>query len=163
VLRSPYPKARIVSIDTSAARGVEGVEAVLTGDDLSERLDLRAPPLIPGMRIPPHPVLARVMVHAMGTPVAVVVGQSQAIAEDAVRRSGGGYEPLPSVASAEDALASDAPLVHDELETNVCYTATRGSGDVDAAFAEADLICRLDIASPRLVAMALEPRGIVAN
>jgi carbon-monoxide dehydrogenase large subunit len=163
VLRSPYPKARVLSIDTSAVRGVEGVEAVLTGDDLSERLDLRAPPLIPGMRIPPHPVLARGMVHAVGTPVAVVVGQSQAIAEDAVRQIEVEYEPLPSVASAEDALAPDAPLVREELETNVCYTATRGSGDVDAAFAEADLICRLDIASPRLVAMALEPRGIVAN
>jgi len=163
VLRSPYPKARVVSIDTSAARGIEGVEAVLSGDDLSERLDLRAPPLVPGMKIPPHPVLARGMVHAVGTPVAVAVGQNQAIAEDAIRQIEVEYEPLPSVSSAEAALAPDAPLVHDELETNVCYTATRGSGDVDAAFAEADLVCRLDIASPRLVAMALEPRGIVAN
>jgi carbon-monoxide dehydrogenase large subunit len=163
VLRSPYPKARVVSIDTSAARAVPGVAAVLTGADLPERMDLTAPPIIPGMRVPPHPVLARGMVHAVGTPVAVAVAPTRAIAEDAIGQIEVEYEPLPSVASAEDALLPDAPRVHDQLDSNVCYTATRGSGDVDAAFAETDLIVRLDIASPRLVAMALEPRGVVAQ
>jgi aerobic carbon-monoxide dehydrogenase large subunit len=163
VLRSSYPKARVVSIDTSAARAVPGVAAVLTGDDLSERMDLTAPPIVPGMRVPPHPVLARGMVHAVGTPVAVAVAPTRAIAEDAVNRIEVEYEPLPAVAEGEAALAPDAPLVHEALGTNVCYTVTRGGGDVDAAFAEADLICRLDIASPRLVAMSLEPRGVVVR
>ena len=58
-VRSPYPHAKIVSIDTSAAKAMAGVIAVVTGDDLSERLHVPAIPMVPGMKIPPHPLLAR--------------------------------------------------------------------------------------------------------
>src|SRR5688500_17722971 len=86
LLRSPYAKTRITSIDTSAARAVPGVEAVLTGEDVPAHIDLTAPPIISGMKVPPHPALARGVAHAAGTPVAAVVAQSRAIAEDAVNR-----------------------------------------------------------------------------
>jgi carbon-monoxide dehydrogenase large subunit len=163
VVRSPYPKARIVSIDTAPARSLPGVVAILTGDDIDERLSINAPVAMPGMKTPPQPVLARGIVHAVGVPVAVAVAETAAQARDAVSAIEVDYEILPSVADGEAALLPDAPLARDELDSNVCYTAKREGGDVDAAFAEADHITRLHIASPRQVAMALEPRGVVAN
>ena len=61
------------------------------------------------------------------------------------------------------ALEPGAPLAREELDSNLCYIATKKGGDVDKAFAEAEHIVRLRIASPRLVALAMEPRGIVAK
>jgi carbon-monoxide dehydrogenase large subunit len=75
-LRSSYPHAKIISIDTSAVKAMAGVIAVVTGDQLSEQLHVPAFPMVPGMKIPPHPLLARGAVHCAGTPVAAVVAQS---------------------------------------------------------------------------------------
>ena len=83
VLRSAYPHAKIVSIDTDTARSMKGVVAVVTGPELPERLNINAQVMFPGQKIPPHPVLARGAVHAPGTPVAAVVAESRAIAQDA--------------------------------------------------------------------------------
>jgi len=68
--RSPYPHAKIISIDTSRATAMAGVEAVITGNDLSEKLNLAPSQVLPNMKIPPHPVLARGAVHCAGVPVA---------------------------------------------------------------------------------------------
>jgi aerobic carbon-monoxide dehydrogenase large subunit len=163
VLLSPHPHAKIVSIDTSAARAIPGVEFVLTGADISERVNIPAPMFVPGMKIPPHPPLARGAVHAAGTPVAAVVGQTRAIAHDGANAIEVEYESLPAVTDAEKALEPGAPLVREELDNNVCFISTKKNGDVEKAFAEADHICRMHIASPRLVAMAIEPRGAVAK
>ncbi|HZD40812.1 MAG TPA: xanthine dehydrogenase family protein molybdopterin-binding subunit [Terriglobales bacterium] len=163
LLRSPYPHARILSTDTDAARGMSGVLAVLTGDELPDHMKIHAPVSVPGQRMPPHPVLARGAVHAIGVPVAAVVAQSRELAEDAANAIEVEYEALPAVADAEKALEPGAPLAREELDSNVCYTATKKGGDVDRAFSEADHIVRMHIASPRLVALALEPRGVVAN
>src|SRR5437667_12116574 len=76
LLRSPYPHAKIISINTSAANAMGGVIAVVTGDDLSERLSVPAIPMVPSMKIPPHPLLARETVHGAGTPVAAVTAES---------------------------------------------------------------------------------------
>lgn len=163
VLRSPYPHAKVISINTSAAKAMPGVEAVLTGDDISEGLNVPVPVMAPGMKIPPHPVLARGAVHAAGVPVAAVVARSRAIAQDAVSAIEVEYEPLPSVVNAEKALEPGAPLAREELDSNICYIVTKKGGDVDKAFAEAEHVCRMHIASPRQVAMAIEPRGVVAS
>src|SRR5207253_2826871 len=96
LLRSPYPHAKIISINTSAANAMGGVIAVVTGDDLSERLSVPAIPMVPGMKIPPHPLLARGAVHAAGTPVAAVIAQSRALAHDAVSAIIVEYEALPA-------------------------------------------------------------------
>jgi carbon-monoxide dehydrogenase large subunit len=162
-LRSPYPHAKILSVDTSAAKTMPGVVAVVTGDDLSERLQVPVMPLVPGMKIPPHPLLARGAVHAVGAPVAAVVAHSRALARDAVDAIAVEYEPLPAVVNAEKALEPGAPLAREELDSNICYIATKQGGDVDKALAEAEHIVRLRIASPRLVALALEPRGVLAK
>src|SRR5499426_2783306 len=162
-LRSPYPHAKIISIDTSAAKTMAGVIAVVTGNDLGEQLHVPAFQMVPGMKIPPHPLLARGAVHAAGTPVAAVVAESHVLAQDAANAIDVEYEALPAVVDAEKALEPGAPLAREELESNVCYIATKKGGDVDKAFAEAEHIVRLRIASPRLVALAMEPRGIVAK
>jgi carbon-monoxide dehydrogenase large subunit len=150
-------------MNTSAARVMPGVETVLTGDILGDRLSLPTPRMVPGMRTPPHPALARGVVHAAGVPLAAVVAQSRAIARDAADAIRVEYEALPSVVDAEKALEPGAPLARQDLDSNICFTVTKKGGDVDKAFAGADHICRMHLASPRLVAMAIEPRGIVAS
>ncbi|HXG53527.1 MAG TPA: xanthine dehydrogenase family protein molybdopterin-binding subunit [candidate division Zixibacteria bacterium] len=161
--RSPYPHARITSIDTSAAGAIPGVLAVVTGDDLPAHLHIPVAPMVPGMKVPPNPLLARGAVHAVGTPIAAVVAESRAAAEDAAGAVAVEYDPLPAVVSAEKALEPGAPLAREELDSNVCYVATKKGGDVERAFAEAEHVVRMRIASPRLVALALEPRGVVAR
>jgi carbon-monoxide dehydrogenase large subunit len=160
VLRSPYPHARITSIDTGAAQRMPGVVRVLVGEDLD--LDITAPVMAPGMKVPPHPMIAKGAVHAVGVPVAVVVAETAAAARDAANAVEVDYEPLPAVADVEDAVAPGAPLAREELDSNICYTLVREGGDVEKAFAEADHVSTLHISSPRLVALSLEPRGVLA-
>ena len=161
--RSPYPHAKILAIDVSKAKTMPGVEAVITGNDIGEKLSLSSSQVLPNMKIPPHPVLARGAVHCVGAPVAAVVAKTRAQAEDAANAVEVEYESLPSVANAEDALKPGAPLAREEIDSNICYTMTKNGGNVDKAFALADHIFTMHIASPRQVALAMEPRGIVAS
>src|SRR3990170_6401477 len=163
VLRSAYPHAKIISINTDAAKSTKGVVAVVTGPELPEHLNINAQVMFPGQKIPPHPVLARGAVHAPGAPVAAVVAESRAIAEDACHAIVVDYEPLPSVQDAEEALKPGAPLAREEFDSNISFPASKKGGDVEKAFAEAEHIVRMRIASPRLVALAMEPRGIAAS
>src|SRR5512147_2038772 len=135
LLRSPYPHAKIIAIDTTAARAMAGVEAVVTGADLGEHMKVPSPVMVPNQKMPPHPVLARGAVHAVGAPVAAVVARTRAIAQDAANAIEVEYEPLPVVVDAEKALLPGAPLAREELDTSVCYIATKKGGDVDKAFA----------------------------
>lgn len=169
-LRSPYPHATIRSIQVQAAQARPGVVAVVTGDNLSQHLhipvtpfNIPGAPFMPDVKVPPHPLLARGAVHAVGVPVAAVVAHSRALAQDAVDVITVEYAALPAVVTAAQALAPGAPLAREELDSNVCYRVTKHGGDVDQAFAAADHIVRLRLASPRLVAMALEPRGVLAQ
>ena len=161
--RSPYPHAKILSIDTKRAKEMPGVEAVITGNDLSEKLHLSPSQMLPSMKIPPHPVLARGAVHCVGVPVAAVVARTRAQAEDAAHAVEVEYEALPSISNAEEALKPGAPLAREEIDSNICYTLVKNGGNVDKAFAEADHIFTMHIASPRQVALAMEPRGVVAS
>jgi len=160
-LRTTYPHAKIISINTSAAKAMAGVSAVVTGADVE--LMIPVPPMIAGQKIPPHPVLARSAVHEAGMAVAAVVAESRTIAEDAANTIEVEYEALPSVIDAEKALEPGAALAREELDSNICYVATKKGGDVDKAFAQAEHICGMHIVSPRQVALAIEPRGIVVR
>ena len=161
-VRSPYPKARIRSIDVAAARRLPGVVAVVTGQDVASLRSLPANRVAKEMAVPPHPVLASEAVYAVGVPVAAVVATSRYAAQDAAALVEVEYEPLPSVASAEAALEPGAPLARDELQSNICYTLRREGGDVEQAFQRADHIVKLRVSSPRLAAVAMEPRGVLA-
>ena len=127
--RSPYPHAKIISIDSSKAKSMAGVELVITGDDLGDKLNLAPSQVLPNMIIPAHPVLARGAVHCVGVPVAAVAAKTRAQAEDAAHAIIVEYEALPGVSNAEDALKAGAPLVHQELDSNVCYTMTKNGGE----------------------------------
>jgi carbon-monoxide dehydrogenase large subunit len=161
--RSPYPHAKILSIDISKAKSMPGVEAVVTGNDVSENLNLTSSQLLPNMKVPPHPVLARGAVHCAGVPVGAVVARTRAQAQDAANAIEVEYETLPAVSSAEEAIKPGAPLAREEIDSNICYTLTKNGGDVDKAFAAADHVFTMHIASPRQVALAMEPRGVLAN
>lgn len=162
VLRSPYPHARIVAIDTAAARALPGVVIVATAEDVSAIPDLSTNRVSKDMAVPPHPPLARGAVHAVGEPVAVAVARDVATAMDAVSLIEVEYDPLPAVPDIEAALAPDAPLAREELTSNLCYRLQRRGGDPDRAFQEAAHVTRLRIYSPRLAPVAMEPRGLVA-
>ncbi|MET0771748.1 MAG: xanthine dehydrogenase family protein molybdopterin-binding subunit, partial [Candidatus Limnocylindrales bacterium] len=107
VLRSPAAHARIVSIDVSAALAMPGVVAVLTGEDL---LDIDP---FWGHAIRDRPIVAIDRVRFAGEPVAAVAAEDEAIAQAAVAAIEVTYEDLPVVGTIEQALATDADLVHD--------------------------------------------------
>jgi carbon-monoxide dehydrogenase large subunit len=95
--RSPYPHARILSIDASRAKAMPGVEAVVVGDDLDEKLNLAPSQILPNMKIPPHPVLARGAVHCVGVPVAAVAARTRAQAQDAANAVGWSTSRFPAL------------------------------------------------------------------
>ena len=161
-LRSPYASGRIRRLDISRARSLPGVVAVLTGEDVAGLGEMPVNLVVAGMRVPPHPLLVRDRVRAVGEPVAAVVAETPALARDALELIGVDYEPGPAVVDPEEALKPDAPLVHPEFGTNVAYTFGREGGDVEGAFARADRVVRLKIAHSRIAAVAMEPRGALA-
>ena len=139
-LRSPIARARIGSIDVSAARSYPGVAAVYTCDNIGA-LDMEMPLLVP------HPCLvgartqrplARDDVFYVGQTVAMVVAVDRYTAEDAAALIDVDYEPLDVTVELEAAAGDGAHLVHADVRGNVAADFTQTSGDPDAAFARAD-------------------------
>jgi carbon-monoxide dehydrogenase large subunit len=168
-LRSPHAHARIRGIDTSRAKSASGVIAVYTGADLTGVNGLPCGWLITGsdgtpMKEPPHPVLAQGKVRYVGDPVALVIAETPNDAKDAAEQIDVDYDVLPAVVDVADALKSGAPLVHDDaVPGNKCYTWALGDkAAVEAAFAKATHVTKLDIVNNRLVPNAIEPRAAVA-
>jgi carbon-monoxide dehydrogenase large subunit len=170
-LRSPHAHATIRSIDTSAARSAPGVIAVLTGEDLAADnvgsvpcgwliTDVNGQP----MKEPPHPALAQGKVRYVGDQVALVVAATYLQAKDAAELIQVDYDALPAVADARDALKPGAPIVHDIAPDNKCYTWALGDkAAVDAAFAHAHHVTRIELTNNRLVPNAIEPRAALAQ
>jgi carbon-monoxide dehydrogenase large subunit len=166
IVRSPEAHARIVSIDTAAAREQEGVAAVFTGEDLA---DMAAPcPMVfvpPGveMRVPDHWPLARGKVGYVGQAVAVVLGTDKYGVVDAAEQIAVEYDPLPVVVDPERALDEGSPLVHDEYGTNKVFEWSLPGGDIEAAFRDADVVVEKRIVNHRTAGGAIEPRGVLAE
>jgi carbon-monoxide dehydrogenase large subunit len=168
-VRSPYAHARLGEIDASAALEREGVIGVYAADDLGDYWQhgplLVSPPPIKNIlfhertQVP----LARDKVRHVGEIVAVVVAESRYIAEDAVNDVFVDYEPLPVVVELEDAVAEDAPLVHEDVPGNVGAHVVQTKGDYEAAKAQADCVIRRQFRYDRGTAAAMENRGIVAD
>jgi len=164
-VRSPHAHARIVAIDTTRARALPGVIAVVTGEEMAARCEPWVGVLknYPGMKSAPQYPLARGKAVWQGEPVVAVVAESRAIAED-----GGGlvavtWEPLPPVVDAEAALAPGATVIHPELGDNLVLESRVSAGDVDAAFAEADLVVGETYETGRHTVVSLEARVILAD
>jgi carbon-monoxide dehydrogenase large subunit len=161
ILRSPYAHARILSVDLSAARKAPGVICALSGEDLQGRIG-SLPCVAPVPKLPDHPVLARGKVRFVGEPVAVVVADNAYLAQDALDRIEVQYEALEAVTDPEAALAKDAPILHEELGSNL-VSASQVPGRIDAPMREADAVLHLRIVNQRLAAVPMEPRGVVAQ
>ncbi|MDP6549650.1 MAG: xanthine dehydrogenase family protein molybdopterin-binding subunit [Dehalococcoidia bacterium] len=165
VVRSPHAHARILSVDTSAAGGMPGVVAVLTGDGLAGAvgdLAARPSPDLAGVNMPGHPALARDKVCYVGQPVAVVVAEDLYFARDAVDAVRVSYQPLPPVMDPAEAAGSGSTPIHQDLGSNVVMRYHTGRGDVSASFARASRIVRGSYDVPRLSAAPVEGRGLVA-
>ncbi len=171
ILRSPFAHAKIVSIDTDAARTSPGVAAVYTGKDLAAAKIGGIPC---GWQItnkdgtkmvePGHPALVTERVRHVGDQVAMVVAATKAQARDAALKIAVEYEELPAVVSMADAIQPGAPLVWDEAAENTCFDWHLGdAAQTDAAFARAEHITKLDIVNNRLVANAMEPRSAIGE
>src|SRR5881628_1225765 len=163
IVRSPHAAAKIRSINTRPALDRPGVVAVFTGADVDSVGPVPCGASLPGLRVPPHAVLAKDRVYFVGHPVAVVVATDRYIAADAVDLVEVDYEVLPAVADPEKAQAKGAPAVHPEWPDNIAFTYHQEGGDVDKAFAEADVVVKQRITSQRLIPMAMETRGVVAE
>lgn len=166
VVRSQEAHARILGVDVARAREADGVVAVLTGKDIVPGLKAPLPVtvwFVPDKKSPGQYPIATDTVRYLGEPVAIVLASSRAAAEDAGERVEVRYERLPAVTDLEKALQKDAPLVHDELGTNLSYDSKFGSGDIDAAFREAEARVKHRIMQQRLFPVALEPRAVLAD
>ncbi|MBA2632258.1 MAG: xanthine dehydrogenase family protein [Chloroflexi bacterium] len=162
-VRSPHAHARVRSVDRSAALAAPGVRAVVVGDELGEVAAIPVVRFIPDLRIPDYRALSGAVVRFVGEPVAAVVADDPAAADDAARLVDVDYEPLRAVTSAAAALAPDAPIIHPEHGDNVCYRLTVRGGDVDGAFAAAAHVVTVRVAHHRISAVPLEPRGVLAR
>ncbi|MEO8487045.1 MAG: xanthine dehydrogenase family protein molybdopterin-binding subunit, partial [Betaproteobacteria bacterium] len=168
-LRSPHAHARIRAIDTAQAKAAPGVVAIYTGGDLEGVNGLPCGWLITSvdgtpMKEPPHHVLAKGKVRYVGDHVALVIAETVDQAKDAAELVVVDYEVLPAVVSPADALKPGAPQIHDEAPGNKCYTWAIGDKSaVDAAFAKAAHVTRIDIVNNRLIPNAIEPRAALAS
>jgi carbon-monoxide dehydrogenase large subunit len=165
ILRSPYAHARIRHIDASKALQTPGVITVITGKDILGKigpLPCVAHP-VPEMKMPTHYALAVNKVYFVGHPVAVVVAEDRYLARDALDLIEVDYEELPPVTDPQKALQPDAPIIHEDLGTNLAFEWKIEGGDVDAAFAQAEVIVRQEFVNQRLIPVPMEPRCVLAE
>ena len=163
-VRSPLAYARIGSIDISAAITIPGVHAVLTAADFPEGLGAQpCTHLFAGQHDTPYYALAKDRVRYVGEPVAIVVADSPHVAEDGVEEVEVDWDPLGAVSSVQAALADGAPLLYDDWGDNVAAVFEQEKGDVDAAFAAADVVVTEQVRIQRQFGCSLETRGVVAE
>ncbi len=159
ILRSPYPHARIVRVDASAALALDGVVAVLTPDDVRRLAN-------PAMTAPSgwgtH-CLATDKARFVGEPVAAVAARSRHVAEDALELIEVEYEPLPPVATAAAALADGAPVLFEQHGSNLIQGRIYDWGDVDGVFAAADQVVRNSFRWNRVGANPTETFGCICQ
>jgi len=168
-LRSQYAHARLTRVDVSAARRRPGVVAVYTAADLGDYW--RPGPLL----VPPPPIpnlvfhartqvpLARDTVRHVGEPIAMVVAESRYLAEDALDDIVVDAEPLRAVVDLEAALAPGAPLVHEQLGSNVAAHVVQRKGDYERARARAHAVVKRRFRYDRGAAAAIENRAVAAQ
>ena len=163
-IRSPSAHARIRQIDASGALALEGVIAVVTAADVAGQIDAYAIAAAEGSEVAPVPlpVLGAGTVKFVGEPAAAVLAEERALLEDAMELVFVEYDELPTVVEPGDALAGKV-RVHEDLPDNVVVRWERRGGDVEEAFAAADVVVRQRFHIPRLVAAPIEPRGALAR
>jgi len=163
-VRSPFAHARITGVDTTAAVGAPGVAAVFTGNELRELCGAIVPHMGAFGPWPEFHALATDKVRHVGDPVVMVVAASRALAEDACELVDVGYEPLPAVVTADDALDPLRAKLFDDLDGNVmAQNPPHAVGDVDDVFARADRVVTATLRQQRIAPVPMETRGAVAD
>ena len=169
-LRSPYPHARIVSIDTSTAAAMPGVLRVITGAELAEA-GVKPMPGAAGFKradgsdsaSPPRRAMAHERTRFVGEAVAAVVAETVQQARDAAEALMVDYEDLPMVVDLASATAEGAPQLCEEATGNIAAEMRHGSSEAaTAAFAKARHVVALDVINQRVVALTIEPRSVLA-
>ncbi len=173
-VRSTYPHAIIRKIDPAPALALPGVVAVITAADLGRWLkgavqlgggegEGEASAQQEGQAGPPqHELLAVDRVRYVGQPIAVVLATERYRAYDAAEAVVVEYEPLPAVVDPEQAMQDGAPQLHASLKNNIAMHTQASHGDVEKAFAEADVIVKQRFYQQRLVSAPMEPRAVAA-
>ena len=168
-VRSPHAHAKINAIDTTEAMKMPGVVAIYTGADLPAAIGgLPCGWLITStdgtpMKEPKHPLLAQGKVRHVGDQVAIVIAETLLQARDAAEKVDVDYDVLPAVVDTAKAAKSSVS-VHDDVPNNVCYVWAIGDKPaVDAQFAKAAHVTKLDFVNNRLVPNAIETRACVAQ
>jgi len=167
-VRSPHAHATIKSIDISAAEKMPGVVKIFIGKDLEGKMGglpcgwlINNPDGSP-MKEPPHPVLALGKARHVGDQVAMVIADSVEQAKNAAEAVVVDYDVLPAVVDVRD--AAQGAQLHDAAPDNHCFKWTLGDkSQVDAAFATAAHVTKLDLINNRLVPNAMEPRVAIGN
>jgi aerobic carbon-monoxide dehydrogenase large subunit len=164
IVRSTHAHARIAKIDASRALELAGVVGVLTAVDMP---GLKTIPMrtghIPGLERSQQTPIATTKVRYVGDPLAVIVAESRYIAEDALELVDIEYEPLEVVTDARESMRSGTPQLHDAVPNNIAASFQVDVGDVDAGFADCDLIIEEEFSTQRHAAVPLETRGLVAE
>ena len=163
LVRSPHAHARIRRIDTAAAKQEPGVVAVLTGKDLEATGVLPVFITVPSMSGSKHMPIATDKVRYAGDAVAAVLAETRDAAKRGADAITVDYEPLPVVVDATKALEPGAPIVHEELKSNLVFTYPVKGGDIDKAFRDAEVKVTLRLVNQRLIPNAMEPRAAVAK
>ena len=168
-LRSPYPHATITRIDTQQAKGMPGVLAVFTGQDLlaagvkpmARPMNFKRADGSPLSSTTRH-VLATDTVRFVGEPIAAVVATSEELARNALEVIEIEFDALPNVTTLDDALAPHAPLLTTAPDNRIAETRYGDAKATQAAFEQAAHVVHLDIVNQRLAALAIEPRSVLA-
>ncbi|MGB8102768.1 MAG: molybdopterin cofactor-binding domain-containing protein [Pseudolabrys sp.] len=152
VLRSPHAHARIVSIDTSAAEAMEGVEGVITSADVPGEDGF-------GVFVNDQPVMARGTVRYVGEAVAAVAAEDPLIAKRALSAIKVVYQELPAVFDPDEATCPGAPVLHDYAPDNVTKHIPIRVGDTDKGFSESDLVVEETYTTQAIEHAYLEPEA----
>lgn len=169
-VRTQYAHARIISIDTEAAKAMPGVIAIYTGADVAHINGVPCGWQVnfkngDTMKEPKHPLLALDKVCHVGEAVAMIIAETREQAYDAIETVQVEYEELPVVVNAAEAVKPGAPVIHDTAPDNRCYDWEFGNpkAEVEAAMAGAAHITTLEVINQRLVPNAIEPRSYNAS
>ena len=155
VLRSPHPHARIVSIDTSAAEAMDGVEGIITAADVPGEDGF-------GVFVNDQPIMARKKVRYVGEAVAAVAAEDLVTARRALAAIKVEYAPLPAVFDPDEAMRAGAPVLHDYAPDNITKHIPIRVGDVEKGFAESDLVVEESYSTQAIEHAYLEPEAGLA-
>ncbi|MFN7104245.1 MAG: xanthine dehydrogenase family protein molybdopterin-binding subunit [Pseudorhizobium sp.] len=164
-LRSPHARATIGAIDVSAALDVPGVLKVLTGSDIAAVCTPWVAVLahLKGIKSAPQHAVAVEQATWVGEPIAAVVADSRAAAEDGLSAVMVDFDPLPAVVDMRTALDAATPLIHPALGDNLTFQRLHEKGEIDATFAGAHKVIEARFKTGRHTGVCLEPRSILAD